>query len=428
MRVRIRLAVACALLLAPVTAHAHADVTAVGTAPSGDVRVELSAPVEHAFLTVSAPGATARIDPADPQAVLVRGLRPGERVTVRGMSRDGHAFRGAATGRDGAMSIAADAAVFIGLLGLLGLVCLRFAVVGPAWRSGGPRPPGAGDPAGWRAATEGALRSGARGWWRALAVLLAIGAIGLALAPAGLLRDLGAGGGDLGTLVADTRWGRSWLVQVVALALVALVALILRRRAAADAPDPPRGWGYCLVVPLVAAAWAISFTSHASSGTDAGLGIGIDAVHIVATAAWLGGLAGLIAMVPRAVRELGPPDGTRLAAAAVVRFSGLAIASVGVLVVTGVYRAIGELSAFGDLVDTDYGVALLVKLIVLAVLLCGGAYNRLVLHPKLERAVLGLRDDDGGAVARLRISVAAELVLATALLITVAILVSLPPP
>ena len=111
-----------------------------------------------------------------------------------------------------------------------------------------------------------------------------------------------------------------------------------------------------------------------------------------------------------------------------MRFSAVAIVCVGVLVVTGVYRAIAELSAVGDRVHTAYGQALLVKLVMFAVLLCGGAYNRLVLHPRLERAALGLRPDDGHARARLRVSVGAELALATAILAVVAVLIALPPP
>ena len=118
----------------------------------------------------------------------------------------------------------------------------------------------------------------------------------------------------------------------------------------------------------------------------------------------------------------------RLGAGVVVRFSALALTAVAVLVVTGVYRALAELGSVGDVADTAYGRALLVKLGLFAVLLCGGAYNRLVAHPRLERAALGLDPDDRGAAAALRVSVTAELVLAAALMVSVAVLVSLPPP
>ena len=117
----------------------------------------------------------------------------------------------------------------------------------------------------------------------------------------------------------------------------------------------------------------------------------------------------------------------RLAAAVVVRFSAVALAAVGVLVVTGVYRALAEVE-LGEVLDSGYGRALLVKLAIFAVLLVGGAYNRMVVHPRLERAALGLDPDDRGAVAALRTSVRAELVLAAGVLVSVAVLISLPPP
>jgi len=52
----------------------------------------------------------------------------------------------------------------------------------------------------------------------------------------------------------------------------------------------------------------------------------------------------------------------------------------------------------------------------------------MVIHPRLERAALGLDPGDRGAAAALRISVRAELAVAGVLLVTVAVLVSLPPP
>jgi hypothetical protein len=91
-------------------------------------------------------------------------------------------------------------------------------------------------------------------------------------------------------------------------------------------------------------------------------------------------------------------------------------------------RALGQGPPLVLLRRIGRGQALLVKLAVFAVLLVGGAYNRLVLHPRLERAALGLRETDAGAGQALRISVAAELAMASVLLVVVAVLVNLPPP
>jgi len=264
------------------------------------------------------------------------------------------------------------------------------------------------------------------GWWIAWWVMVGAQAVGLALAPAALLWGLREDAGELGRLLGDTRFGEGWWGQVVALLLLLVMSVVVRRRVAGRAPPlDPRllvlGLG-----PLVAL-WSISDSGHASTGADATLNVAIDLVHSVATAAWFGGLLGLAVLVIPALAGLADDDRVRLAAAVVVRFSALALTAVAVLVVTGVYRALAEVSV-GELATSAYGRALLVKLGLFAVLLVGGAYNRMIVHPRLERAALGLDPSDRGAAAALRMSVRAELVLAAALLVSVAVLVSLPPP
>jgi copper transport protein len=261
-------------------------------------------------------------------------------------------------------------------------------------------------------------------WWTAAAIALA----GPPLAVAAQLAALDRGAADAGTLLTATRWGIALVVQWAAVGVAAAIAAALARSAGSAAPDAPTGAGTAIAAPLVVAVAAVAAASHASSGTDAALGMGIDGAHLAATGVWLGGLAALLALVPRARRLVTDEAGIRLAAAVVVRFSAVAIVCVGVLLVTGVYRALGELAAPSDLVDTGYGQALLVKLAVFLLLLCGGAYNRLVLHPRLERAALGLRPSDAGAADRLAVSVRAELAVAAALMVSVAFLVNLPPP
>ena len=100
-----------------------------------------------------------------------------------------------------------------------------------------------------------------------------------------------------------------------------------------------------------------------------------------------------------------------------------------VLVITGVYRALAELPSLSALWSTAYGVTLLVKLAIFTAMLGVAAWNRLVLHPRLERTALGLRDeaaDDG--VGALRASVRAEIVLAVLVMAAVAVLVGIVPP
>jgi copper transport protein len=464
MRLPPRLALTLALLAAwPAAGHALPGVRST-TPPSGsalarpvpEVRVTLAAPVERAFLLlrVSGPGRRAaagrpRRDPLDPGALVapLRPVGPGVyTVRWRALTQDGHAMGGRfrfGLGRAapsvhqqtrpersdrGPLMIVARLLALLGPVGLAGLCVLRFAVLAQAWRSGGPRPLGAPPAEEFRQRTAPALEAVMPGWWRTWWAFASVGAIGLGGHLVGTLRALAAWPDGLRTLLLETRWGAAWLAQAGALVLACAAAAALRGRRSAMSPDAAPPWGLALGAPPALAMVAIAWAGHASSGTDREIGISIDALHTAATAAWLGALAGLLAVLPGALRLLDDPERVRLGARVVVRFSALAIASVATLVVTGVYRALAELSALGDLVDTDYGRALLVKLGLFAALLAGGAYNRLVLHPRLERAALGLRADDGGAADRLRASVAAELGLAATLMISVAVLVSLTPP
>ncbi len=438
MRVRIWLSLAILLFAGPATAAAHSALQGLAPSQGDGFRLSFSAPVESAFLrTMHRDGRNlaASIDPGDDQTVLIS-LASLDSLDVRWrvLSRDGHVTEGRLDSATAAViesprrspaSVVADMLAFATLVGLVGLLAVRFVVVAPAWRTGGTRPPGSSWTEHWQRTVDRSLRRGLTAWWRTWWSLVAAAAASLVLGPIGLLAELDSS--DLGALVG-TRWGIAWLVQAAGLAIAAAAALALGRSSHRAEPDPPRGWGYAAGIALGVAAAAIAWSGHASSGTDAAIGIGIDAVHLWATGIWLGGLAALLAIVPHARRGLDDADATRFSAAVVVRFSAVAIVCVGTLVVTGVYRAIAELTALDDLIDTGYGQALLVKLIIFAALLIGGVYNRLVLHPRLERAALGLRSTDAGAGHALRISVAAEIAMAVVLLVVVGVLVNLPPP
>ena len=383
-----------------------------------------AAPVESAFLRVVVTDGTGRTVSGPPEfrdedaslvAVPIAGSSTGPyRISWRAMSRDGDVVRGGA-------AVAATAALGEGVRAepdirplviaerllrlmspviLLGLAVARFWVVG---KGGGDTVDHAG-------------------WWRAWWCATGAGLLGLLLAPIAQLRALGAGAGDITSLLGDTRWGASWIIQGAALALAGASAATLGRgsstpfRAASVIAGPALALG------------AIAWSGHASTGGDRAIGIGADVLHGWATATWLGGLVGVFVLVVPALRGLGDEARTRLAAPIVVRFSTLAVSAVAVLVVTGVYRALAELSSLSDLVDTAYGRALAVKLGVFALMLGVGAYNRFVIHPRLERAALGLDPTDRGAALALRRSVGAELMLAAVVIVTVSVLVTLPPP
>jgi copper transport protein len=447
------------------TATATSDIVAAQPVPGarlsggpGALRLEFRVPVEThlALLEFWAHGhlqsLPAHVDPSDDHAVIAAlpriAVAPGGAwVRYRVLTGDGHVVRGrypVEVGTGGSASAppgvpGSDAGAWIagigrwllvaGLVLLLGLVVMRWGVAAPAWHRGGVVPPGRRDDgADFRVRTASSLAHGGTGWWRLWWSALGLWAAGAVLYWIGFAVWAGAGAGGAVALLRSTRIGTALAVLGVTAAAAAVAGLVARRPAAAGVPAPDATWGVLLAVWAVVGICALSWQGHASDGVDAATNIPVDAVHTLATAAWVGGLAGLLVLVVVPGAALAEGDRVRLLAGAVVRFSGLAIACVALLVITGTYRALAELGSLGQLVTTAYGIVLSVKLVVFAVMLAAGGVARIVLHPRLERAALGLEPDDRGAARALRRSLGVELALAAAVLVTVAALLALTPP
>jgi copper transport protein len=118
--------------------------------------------------------------------------------------------------------------------------------------------------------------------------------------------------------------------------------------------------GGSVVAAGLAASWAMS--EHASVGLQAGLAMPVDVLHLLAAAAWLGGLAALLVALYRA------PAQTPVDTAAVRRFSTVAFGSVVALVLTGTYQSWRQLGSWSAFTDTRYGQLLLVKIGLVALL------------------------------------------------------------
>ncbi|GFH38706.1 copper resistance CopC/CopD family protein [Streptomyces pacificus] len=117
------------------------------------------------------------------------------------------------------------------------------------------------------------------------------------------------------------------------------------------------GIGGTVVAAGIACTWALS--EHASTGIQPGVAMPVDVLHLLAVAAWLGGLTALLVALHRA------PSIER---AAVRRFSRVAFWSVVVLAATGLYQSWRQVGSWSALAGTSYGRLLLVKVGLVAVL------------------------------------------------------------
>jgi len=234
-------------------------------------------------------------------------------------------------------------------------------------------------------------------------------------------------GAPLATLIG-TRYWWLWLARMALLVALGGLAWALRRPGvAARHPGWSAGAGLAGLLLLTT-----SLNSHAAAVPQAtAVAVAADWLHLVATAAWIGGLIQLAVALPATVAALPPALGGRALAVVVRRFSLLAIGAVGTLVATGLYQTWLHIGSWDALTSTTYGQALLGKLALLMPLLALGGLNLLVLSPRIATAASrGTRtalERLTAWEARLRLSVRLEVALAVALLGVVGLLTAVEP-
>jgi copper resistance protein D len=151
-------------------------------------------------------------------------------------------------------------------------------------------------------------------------------------------------------------------------------------------------------------------TSHAFSRLQGRAAVvGFTALHLAATGCWIGGLPYLLI----SLKWL--PDEAKHEV--LVRYSRVALLSVGVLVVSGIATALHYVDSLGALYGTAYGIMLLAKAALLGVLLVLGAVNRSIVK----------HGDSLQVRRRLQHLVGAEAGIGIAVVLTAASMTSQPP-
>jgi copper transport protein len=224
----------------------------------------------------------------------------------------------------------------------------------------------------------------------------------------------------------ETNFGMVWGLTALAWIVFAALVVGLLRGRAAERPGPVRS--LLLGAPLAFIVLEPALAGHGSTQSPVALNFPVNVVHVAAMAIWLGGLATLLLVVPRATRELEPGGRSRLLAAALCRFSQVAFIAVAAILLTGLIQAYVYVRHPGALIETGYGRAVLVKFVLLvAILVPLGAYNRRRSVPRLERIAAG-GESPGRAGLLLRRALRAEVAVLIVVLGVTAALASYAPP
>ncbi|MGW1220138.1 copper resistance CopC/CopD family protein [Streptomyces californicus] len=172
--------------------------------------------------------------------------------------------------------------------------------------------------------------------------------------------------------VLETKPGAALVSRLLLLGAAALFIAVLfgtyaRREDELERKDLTFGLavGGGVVATGIAATWAMS--EHASTGIQANIAVPVDILHLLAVAAWLGGLVSLLVALYR-TPEIG--------SGAVRRFSAVAFGSVVVLAATGIYQSWRQVGSWSALTGTRYGQLLIVKVALIGVMLAVAWFSR----------------------------------------------------
>jgi copper resistance protein D len=229
------------------------------------------------------------------------------------------------------------------------------------------------------------------------------------------------GDGTAWSVLTDTQFGRIWVGRLLVAILLYCVLLVGPARRT-------RGLHLSLLQAALAVLFVgmLAWSGHAAGTMGFGgfLHFGGDAFHLIAAAAWVGGLVPLLMFLGPRIQGSEPPLANCFQV--LKRFSTVAAWSVAVLAAGGALNTWLMTNGLRSFLGTAYGDLVLIKIMLFIVMLGFGAANRYWLTPRLLPG--NVPTEEGRSLQLLCASVSIEIALGLIVICVVAVLGLLPPP
>lgn len=222
----------------------------------------------------------------------------------------------------------------------------------------------------------------------------------------------------LSSVLLDTDFGRVWAARMLLMILLLGVSRLFGTSILGRLTNP--------FVAFLAAIVLGSLAEVGHTQVDEGISTGIhglaDAVHLLASGAWLGGLLPLsLFLTPGLKARVSNDD----AVVALSRFSGMGYVAVAALLASGLINSWFLVGSMPRLVDTTYGQLLALKLGLFGLMLLLAVTNRFWLVPAMARSTNSSASE--ASLLRLRRQIIGEQALGFAIVGIVSVLGTLAP-
>lgn len=216
------------------------------------------------------------------------------------------------------------------------------------------------------------------------------------VAAASYILSIGFGGAEMvmgggGALFSADTWVRGTQSTLTPSAAIGVPAMLLLMWAFGQGAAQPKTG--TLLAGSAAAVASFLVTGHAATAEPVWLMAPVVGVHLICTAFWLGALYPLmVSTTAVSAKDSG---------AIMTEFSVRAVYTVVAIALSGLVISWVQLETPANLLGNDYGISLIRKLVLFAIILGFAAYNKMVLTPALEKG-------DAGSEVRIRRSIKFE--------------------
>lgn len=224
------------------------------------------------------------------------------------------------------------------------------------------------------------------------------------------------------TLLTQTQFGTVWQFRFACAMALGVLAFASMRRGVRRTGVLS---GIALVVSVLFVG-ALAWSGHggATPGRAGYIHAAADVLHLIAAAAWVGGLVPLVMLI-----VLGAADGPDrvITTDALRRFSSLGVITVATILATGVVNSWLLVGGLDGLTDTGYGRLLLLKIALFLIMLAFAALNRERSMPRLAADAAGPAEQSSSALDDIRRNAVAEIALGAIVFLIVGFLGLLEP-